>query len=130
MFFDREFLNNIGIVESVGDGIINILGLQNAVNGEMVEICISTDIKGRVIVKALVLNLGPRWVSAVCLASDLLIKPGQFVTLTNELLSIPVGDNLLGRVVNPLGEALDNFGNIIVTSGATPSRVRKCFDPF
>ena len=113
MFFGRNFFNNIGIVESVGDGIINILGLQNAVNGEMVEICISTDIKGRKIVKALVLNLGPRWVSAVCLASDFLIKPGQFVTLTNELLSIPVGDSLLGRVVNPLGEPLDNKGNII-----------------
>jgi F0F1-type ATP synthase alpha subunit len=60
MFFGRNFFNNIGIVESVGDGIINILGLQNAVNGEMVEICISTDIKGIKIVKALVLNLGPR----------------------------------------------------------------------
>ena len=70
MFFDRSFFNNIGIVESVGDGIINILGLQNAVNGEMVEICISNDLKGRQIVKALVLNLSPRWVSAVCLASD------------------------------------------------------------
>ena len=41
MFFSRPFLNNIGIVESVGDGIVNILGLQNVANGEMVEICIS-----------------------------------------------------------------------------------------
>lgn len=113
MFFGRSFFNNIGVVESVGDGIINILGLQNAVNGEMVEICISTDIKGQKVLKALVLNLGPRWVSAVCLASDFLVKPGLFVTLTNELLSIPVSDNLLGRVVNPLGEELDNKGVII-----------------
>jgi len=113
MFFSRDFFNNIGIVESVGDGIINILGLQNVVNGEMVEICISTDIKGKKTIKALVLNLGYRVVSAVSLTSDFLIKPGQFVILTNELLSIPVGDSLLGRVVNPLGEPLDDKGDII-----------------
>src|SRR6201996_5350786 len=41
-----------------------------------------------------------------------MIKPGQFVTLTNELMSIPVGDALLGRVVNPLGEPLDDKGSI------------------
>lgn len=100
MFFSRPFFTNIGIVESVGDGIVNILGLQNVANGEMVEICISTDLQGANTQKALVLNLGPKWVSAVCLASDIQIKPGQFVTLTNELMSIPVSDALLGRVVN------------------------------
>ena len=100
MFFSRAFFKNIGIVESVGDGIINILGLQNAANGEMVEISISTLSSKIKTQKALILNLGPKWVSAVCLSSDNLIKPGQFVTLTNELMSIPVGDSLLGRVVN------------------------------
>ena len=112
MFFSRKFFNNIGIVESVGDGIVNILGLQNVANGEMVEICILTNLQGVQTQKALVLNLGPRWVSAVCLSSDFMIKPGQFVTLTNELMSIPVGDALLGRVVNPLGEPLDDKGSI------------------
>lgn len=100
MFFSRKFFNNIGIVSSVGDGIVNILGLQNVANGEMLEIYISTNIKGRQVIKALVLNLSPKLVSAVCLSSDIQIKPGQFVTLTNELMSIPVGDSLLGRVVN------------------------------
>jgi len=103
MFFSRNFFKNIGIVESVGDGIVNILGLQNVANGEMVEIYINTTLKGPQAQKALILNLGPKWVSAVCLSSDFSIKPGQFVTLTNELMSIPVGDGLLGRVVNPLG---------------------------
>ncbi|NJO65290.1 MAG: hypothetical protein HC836_46500 [Richelia sp. RM2_1_2] len=60
MFFARPFLNNIGIVESVGDGIVNILGLQNVANGEMVEICISTNLDGLNTLKALVLNLGPK----------------------------------------------------------------------
>jgi F0F1-type ATP synthase alpha subunit len=60
MFFSRAFFNNIGIVESVGDGIVNILGLQNAANGEMIEICISTNLQGVNSQKALVLNLGPR----------------------------------------------------------------------
>jgi F0F1-type ATP synthase alpha subunit len=60
MFFSRPFFKNIGIVESVGDGIVNILGLQNVANGEMVEICISTTLKGANTQKALVLNLGPK----------------------------------------------------------------------
>jgi len=60
MYFSKSFFKNIGIVESVGDGIINILGLQNVANGEMVEIYISTTIKGKNIQKALVLNLGPK----------------------------------------------------------------------
>ena len=109
-----KIFKNIGIIESVGDGIINILGLQNASNGEMVEILFAylMDNKFRT-QKALILNLGPKWVSAVCLASDNLVKPGQFVLLTNELMSIPVGDSLLGRVVNPIGEPIDNKGDIL-----------------
>jgi F0F1-type ATP synthase alpha subunit len=54
-FFSGRFFKDLGIVESVGDGIINILGLQKAANGEMVEIC-TTD-KNQ---KALILNLGPK----------------------------------------------------------------------
>ena len=100
MFFSRKYFKNIGIVESIGDGIVNILGLQNAANGEMVDILLNTSNSKVKSYKALILNLGPKWVSAVCLASDNLIKPGQFVILTNELMSIPVGDGLLGRVVN------------------------------
>ena len=106
-FFSRHFFKDLGIVESVGDGIINILGLQKAANGEMVEICTSEMNQ-----KGLILNLGPKWVSAVALSSDSKIKPGQFVFLTHELMSIPVGDALLGRVVNPLGEPIDDKGNI------------------
>ena len=108
VFFSRKFFKDLGIVESVGDGIINILGLQKAANGEMVEICASEKNQ-----KGLILNLGPKWVSAVALSSDSKIKPGQFVFLTHELMSIPVGDSLLGRVVNPLGEPIDDKGNII-----------------
>jgi F0F1-type ATP synthase alpha subunit len=54
-FFSRNFFKDLGIVESVGDGIINILGLQKAANGEMVEICAS-----EINQKGLILNLGPK----------------------------------------------------------------------
>jgi len=54
-FFSRKFFKDLGIVESVGDGIINILGLQKAANGEMVEICTSEQNQ-----KGLILNLGPK----------------------------------------------------------------------
>ena len=54
-FFSGRFFKDLGIVESVGDGIINILGLQKAANGEMVEIC--TTEKNQ---KGLILNLGPK----------------------------------------------------------------------
>jgi F0F1-type ATP synthase alpha subunit len=55
IFFSRKFFKDLGIVESVGDGIINILGLQKAANGEMVEICASEKNQ-----KGLILNLGPK----------------------------------------------------------------------
>jgi F0F1-type ATP synthase alpha subunit len=55
VFFSRKFFKDLGIVESVGDGIINILGLQKAANGEMVEICASEKNQ-----KGLILNLGPK----------------------------------------------------------------------
>ena len=54
-FFSGRFFKDLGIVESVGDGIINILGLQKAANGEMVEICASEKNQ-----KGLILNLGPK----------------------------------------------------------------------
>jgi len=60
MFFSRAFFKNIGVVESSGDGIVNILGLQNAANGEMVDIIIGHTSEGPKIAKALVLNLGPK----------------------------------------------------------------------
>jgi hypothetical protein len=60
LFFSRTFFNNIGVVESSGDGIVNILGLQNAANGEMVDIIIGYTSEGAQIAKALILNLGPK----------------------------------------------------------------------
>jgi F0F1-type ATP synthase alpha subunit len=58
----RTFYSNIGVVESISDGIINILGLQNAANGEMVEVFINSNIESNEIEiqKALILNLGEK----------------------------------------------------------------------
>jgi len=101
------FFNDIGLVETVSDGIVNILGLAKVANGEMINFCI-----GNIKIYGLVLNLESTRVSAIVLGSDIEIKPGVYVYRRNVLMSVPTGQMLLGRVVNPLGEPLDEKGDI------------------
>ncbi|TSC56303.1 MAG: F-type H+-transporting ATPase subunit alpha [Parcubacteria group bacterium Greene0714_21] len=93
----------IGKVVSVGDGIVQIEGLANVVASEMV------DING---VSALVLNLEEYTVGAVLLGDDTFVKEGDLVKRTGKILSVPVGEALLGRVVNSLGVPLDGKGSL------------------
>ncbi|TCG10353.1 F0F1 ATP synthase subunit alpha, partial [Mycoplasma todarodis] len=89
----------IGTVISVGDGIALVSGLDKAMLGELLEF------DGGVY--AMALNLEEDAVGAVLMGSDINIKEGDTVKRTGKVISIPVGDQLLGRVVNALGQAQD-----------------------
>jgi F-type H+-transporting ATPase subunit alpha len=104
---NRILFKDLGIVDSISDGIVNIKGLNDVANGEIVLFC--TDI-GQI--SGLVLNLDINIVSAIVLSNDIEIKPGQYVIRKYELMNVPTGQELLGRIVNPLGEALDDKGII------------------
>lgn len=93
-----------GQVISVGDGIARIYGLEKAVYGELLEF--ESGVKG------LVLNLEYDNIGCVLMGSDTQVKEGQKVYRTGKVMSVPVGQELLGRVVNPLGVALDGKGSI------------------
>lgn len=95
-------LESVGIVTRVGDGVAWIHGLAGAGYSEVLNI----ETKSGVI-EAFVLNLMEDEIGAVLLGSDQSVAAGDKVTLKGEVLSVPVGPELLGRVVNPLGEPLD-----------------------
>lgn len=97
-------LNEIGHVLSVGDGIAQVYGLDNVEENEMVEF--SSGIKG------MALNLEEDSVAVVIFGSDESIKEGDIVKRTGKIVSVPVGFELLGRVVNALGEPIDGKGKI------------------
>ena len=92
-----------GIVIRVGDGIAWIYGLKSAGYNEMLEIEGTDGIR----ITAFALNLMEDEIGAVILGEDVKIKSGARVHLTGKVLEIPVGPELVGRVVNPLGEAID-----------------------
>ena len=93
-----------GTVLSIGDGIARIYGLRSAMAGEMVEF--SDGVRG------LVLNLEEDNVGVAVMGHDTGIREGDTVKRTGEIAQVPVGEALLGRVVNPLGEPVDGLGEI------------------
>lgn len=95
----------LGVVESVFDGIIKVSGLSGAMSQELVLI-------GKNKIKGLVLNLEEDFAGIVVFDTFANIREGDEVYRTHELLSIPVGESILGRVVNPLGEPVDGQGAI------------------
>ena len=98
-------LEEVGTVLTVGDGIARIYGLNNAESGELIEF----EKNG---LKAIVLNLEADNVGAVLLGESYEIKEGDTVRRTRRIASIEVGEGLLGRVINTLGEPLDGKGKI------------------
>lgn len=96
---DRLEANDVGYVIRVGDGIALIQGLEKAMAGEL--LLFPNDVYG------MVMNLEEDHVGAVLLGSDSLIKEGDEVKRTERIIEVPVGDALLGRVVNSLGQAID-----------------------
>ncbi|OHA71057.1 MAG: F0F1 ATP synthase subunit alpha [Candidatus Wildermuthbacteria bacterium RIFCSPHIGHO2_02_FULL_49_9] len=102
----------VGRIISVGDGVVQIEGLPNAVFSEMVEITRWPGDLNTSATRALVLNLEEYTVGAVVLGEDSKIQEGDLVRRTGKVLSVPVGESLLGRAVNPLGVPLDGKGSI------------------
>ena len=98
-------LADVGTVVTVGDGIARIHGLEKCMSGELLEFENG--------VSAMALNLERGFVGAVMLGSDADIKEGDSVKSTGRIVSVPVGDELLGRVVNSLGQPIDGTGAIL-----------------
>ena len=97
-------LSEVGRVIEVGDGIARIYGLENAMGGEMLDF--PHDIKG------MVLNLEEGNVGAVLLGEAEFIKEGDLVKRTGKIAETPVGEEMIGRVVNALGQPIDGGGPI------------------
>ena len=94
----------VGVVAECGDGIARVEGLPSAMANELLEFEDGT--------RGLALNLEVREIGVVILGEFAKIDEGQRVKRTGEVLSVPVGDGFLGRVVNPLGQPLDGKGPI------------------
>ncbi len=101
-------LEEAGIVTRIGDGVAWIYGLRSAGYNEVVEI----ETTDGSTVSAFVLNLLEDEIGAVLLGDDAAVAAGAKVTLTGEVLTVPVGPELVGRVVDPLGRPLDGKGAI------------------
>ena len=96
--------NDVGTVISVGDGIANVYGLEKAMLGEL--LLFPNDVYG------MVMNLESDSVGVVLLGNDSLVKEGDLVNRTKQVMEVPVGENMLGRVVNSLGQPIDGLGEI------------------
>ena len=100
----EEKFDEVGTVLTVSDGVARIYGLRNAEANELLEFDDGT--------MAIVMNLEEDNVGCILLGSTTDIKEGQTVKRTHRIASIRVNDNFLGRVVNPLGQAIDGKGDI------------------
>jgi F-type H+-transporting ATPase subunit alpha len=103
-FEKKVDISEVGEVIQVGDGIARVYGLQNVQASELVEF------PGGVM--GMALNLEEDNVGVVLFGSDVAIKEGDVVKRTGRVMDVPVGPELLGRVVNPLGEPLDGKGPV------------------
>ncbi|MFT5232998.1 MAG: F-type H+-transporting ATPase subunit alpha [Candidatus Krumholzibacteriia bacterium] len=103
--YDRNLeVESVGTILQVGDGIARVYGLQDVMAGEMVKF--PGDIFG------MVLNLEEDSVGVVILGADTAIKEGDTVTRTGTIASVPVGDGVIGRVLNAVGQPIDGEGPV------------------
>ena len=101
-------LEEVGIVTKAGDGIAEIYGLKNIANSEMIEF--ESGVKG------VAFNLDTDSVGAIVLGDYLKIREGETARATKKILQVPVGDELIGRVVNGICEPVDGKGEIKSTT--------------
>ena len=104
-FSDEASITNVGQVIGIGDGVATVYGLSQAMQSELVEFTKSGT-------QGLVLNLGEDSVSVIIMGDYTTIEEGDEVRTTGAISSVAVGDGLLGRVVNALGEPIDGKGPI------------------
>ena len=108
-------MNESGTVLSVGDGIANVYGLKNAMMSEL--LLFPHDVYG------MVMNLEEDQVGVVLMGDNPDIKEGDLVKRTGHIVEVPVGDGMIGRVVNALGEPIDGKGPINATKERPVERV-------
>ncbi len=115
--FEKEVdVYDVGTVLQVGDGVARIYGLSNAMSSELLEFPNG--------VMGMALNLEEDNIGAILFGDDRYVREGDIVRRTGKVASVPVGEELLGRVVNPLGVALDG-GSPINTNGKISPIERK-----
>lgn len=107
--------DDVGTVITVGDGIATVYGLDKAMLSEL--LIFPNDVYG------MVMNLNEDSVGVILFGNDYLIEEGDIVKRTNRVVEVPVGDNLLGRVVNSLGQAIDGLGEIKYTKTRPVERI-------
>ncbi|MBH47000.1 MAG: F0F1 ATP synthase subunit alpha [Halobacteriovorax sp.] len=106
-FEARLQVDEVGTVLTIGDGVARVFGLKNVMSGELVEFSTGT--------KGMVLNLESSNVGVAVLGDDPEIKEGVTVKRTEKIVEVPVGDALLGRVLNAIGEPIDGLGELKAT---------------
>jgi len=106
-------VEEVGTVLEVKDGIARIYGLSKAMSGEMLEVTASETGEK---ITALALNLEEDNIGAVILGNYLVLKEGDEVRRTQRVLEVPVGPEMIGRVVDPLGRPIDDAGAINTTN--------------
>ncbi len=111
----RLEVSDVGTVIQVADGIARVHGLENAMQGELLEF--PGDVFG------MVLNLEEDNVGAVLLGDSKNVNEGDLVKTTGRVVEVPVGDGMIGRVVNPLGQPIDGKGPIAATNYRQIERV-------
>ncbi len=111
----RLEVSDVGTVIQVADGIARVHGLENAMQGELLEF------PGEVY--GMVLNLEEDNVGAVLLGDSKNVNEGDLVKTTGRVVEVPVGDGMIGRVVNPLGQPIDGKGPIAATAYRQIERV-------
>ena len=104
-FVTSTKVDESGRVIRIGDGVVRVIGLDNAMSGELLEFENGTT--------GIVMNLEEDNIAAVLLGKDTGINEGDFVTRTGRVAQVPVGDVMLGRVVNAMGEQVDQQGTIL-----------------
>lgn len=103
-----ELFKTIGLVTGINDGIATIIGMSGVAYGETIDI-----LTGGESVICLVLNVERHKLGVIILGSDLNVKPGLYAVSSGRLMSVPTGDSLLGRIIDPLGQPVDDKGPLV-----------------